>query len=135
MQIFVRKPDNRLAGQRFPQRIGTHNVAKTRTDIRQPRLPRFRQFNLQPHCQRNGAVENSAKTEARIAFGDHFFRRQVSQSVRLFCHRLAAQFAARLRMFIATGQPVNGLRLLLFIVNKQAALLVNKLDAQMAAFQ
>ena len=29
----------------------------------------------------------------------------------------------------------NGLRLLLFIVNKQAALLVNKLDAQMAAFQ
>jgi hypothetical protein len=38
-------------------------------------------------------------------------------------------------MFIATGQPVNGLRLLLFIVNKQAALLVNKLDAQMAAFQ
>ena len=30
---------------------------------------------------------------------------------------------------------VNGLRLLLFIVNKQAALLVNKLDAQMAAFQ
>ncbi|GHM56689.1 hypothetical protein ECZU51_53590 [Escherichia coli] len=52
-----------------------------------------------------------------------------------FCHRLAAQFAARLRMFIATGQPMNGLRLLLFIVNKQAALLVNKLDAQMAAFQ
>lgn len=37
-------------------------------------------------------------------------------------------------MFIATGQPMNGLRLLLFIVNKQAALLVNKLDAQMAAF-
>lgn len=30
---------------------------------------------------------------------------------------------------------MNGLRLLLFIVNKQAALLVNKLDAQMAAFQ
>ena len=135
MQIFVRKPDNRLAAQRFPQRIGAHNVAKTRTDIRQPRLPRFRQFNLQPHCQRNGAVENRAKTQTRIAFGDHFFRRQVSQRIRLFCHRLAAQFAARLRMFIATGQPMNGLRLLLFIVNKQAALLVNKLDAQMAAFQ
>ena len=49
--------------------------------------------------------------------------------------RQATQFAARLRMFIATGQPMNGLRLLLFIVNKQAALLVNKLDAQMAAFQ
>ncbi|GHK38131.1 hypothetical protein ECZU06_52560 [Escherichia coli] len=71
MQIFVRKPDNR-GRPAVPQRIGTHNVAKTRTDIRQPRLPRFRQFNLQPHCQRNGAVENSAKTEARIAFGDHF---------------------------------------------------------------
>ena len=97
---------------------------------------KFGRFDgAQPHCQRNGAVENRAKTQTRIAFGDHFFRRQVSQRVRLFCHRLATQFAARLRMFIATGQPMNGLRLLLFIVNKQAALLVNKLDAQMAAFQ
>ncbi|MPN32426.1 hypothetical protein SDC9_179904 [bioreactor metagenome] len=103
MQVILVQPNDGLCRQGFIHRIGAHNVAQPRTNIRKPGLPRLRQFDLQPHRQRDGAVQRGAKAQTRIAFGDHFVRRQVGQGVRLFRHRLATQFTAGLGMRIATG--------------------------------
>ena len=135
VQRILVQPDDGLRRQRFIQGVGAHNVAEARADIRQPRLPGLRQFDLQPDCQGDSGVEGGAKAQPRVAFGDHFFRRQVGQGVRLFLHRLAAQFATGLRVRVAAGQTVYRLRLLRVVINEQAALLVDKLDAQTAAFQ
>ena len=103
MQFILVQPDDRLRRQRFTHGVGAHNIAQARADIRQPGLPGLRQFDLQPYRQGDGGVEGGAKAQPRIAFGDHFLRRQMGQGVRFFVYRLAAQFAAGLGMSTAAG--------------------------------
>lgn len=78
MQLRLAESGYRLRRQRFLQRIGAHDVAQPRTDIRQPRLPGLRQFNLQPHRQGDGAVQHRAEGQPRIVFRHQGIGRQMS---------------------------------------------------------
>ncbi len=132
-QIFVRKPDNRLAAQRFPQRMA------------RIMLPRRERISASHGCH-GSPVQFAAtlpaqwccreprETQTRIAFSDHFFRRQMSQRIGFFATgwRHSSQHAcgcsshwsARERAVAAAAHR-----------QQTGGLLVNKLDAQMAAFQ
>ncbi len=133
MQIFVRKPDNRLAGQRFPQRSA------------RIMLPRRERISASHGCHvppvqfaatlpAQWCCREQRKSQARIAFGNHFFRRQVSQRSGFFATgwRHSSQHACGCSCYWSAHE-----RAAAAAVHRQqtGALLVNKLDAQMAAFQ
>ncbi len=131
--IFVRKPDNRLLAQRFPQRIA------------RIMLPRRERMSASHGC--HGSPVQFAATlpaqwccreqrenQTRIAFGNHFFRRQVSQRIRFFATgwRHSSQHACGCSSLWSARE-----RAAAAAVHRQqtGGPLVNKLDAQMAAFQ
>lgn len=67
MQLRLAESGYRLRRQRFLQRIGAHDVAQPRTDIRQPRL-RGSASSICSHTVRAMVLSSTARKASRGSF-------------------------------------------------------------------